>query len=288
MKFFKKTIIVYIIILTLCCAVSCGEKLNAETKPAEDNLSDDVSIGSETNNTPIETVTESSTMETEATDERTITENGVSAFKNADGKIYLYDDDENKLLTESEYDNVRLWQDMLLLEKNNKEYLYCADYSGTLEHRQRRGFLFPDLTEGFDDITQITSGIYVIEANGKKFPACISPNKIFEDIDCSKINHIAEGRILAEGLYRERKRPAKLLQPGRCAPGDAGPGLCGGVPDPRKRSPVHGAVPAQRHHDQAGTGPDLLRRGRRQADFLVYLHRRVYTHDAVDQDPGGG
>lgn len=207
MRFFKKTIIVYIIILTLCFAVSCGEKLNAETKPAEDNLSDDVSIGSETNNTSTETVTESSTIETEALDERIITVNGVSAFKNADGKIYLYDDDENKPLTESEYDNVHLWQDMLLLEKNNKEYLYNADYSGTLEQRQRRGFLFPDLTEGFDDITQINSGIYVIEANGKKFPACISPNKIFEDIDCSKINHIAEGRILAEsydgktGLY---------------------------------------------------------------------------------------
>ena len=207
MKLFKYVTIFCLILSAICFVVSCGEINNLDIGSAEDSLSDDFMNGVETKDTDIINVTNYTSFETEMANDHILTVNGVSAFQNNNGKIYLFDDDKDEPLTECVYDAVQIWQGMLLLEKNKKEYLYKTEYLGTFEHRQRYGFLFSELNEGFDDIIQISEGVYVIEANGRRFPAVVSGRRLFEDIDCSEVIYVAEGRMLAvshdgkTGLY---------------------------------------------------------------------------------------
>ena len=131
---------------------------------------------------------------TDAPNDTVLTVNDVSVLQKAGGKLALYAGSDQ--LTGFVYDHAEIWNGMILLTKDNKKYLYKTEFYGTADNRHRYGFLFPDLPDGFDGITQIIEHIYVIEDNGKKFPATLYQNKLYKDVDCSAFRFAAEERVL--------------------------------------------------------------------------------------------
>ena len=134
-----------------------------------------------------------------------LTCNDVNALMNLNDKIALYAGADN--LTGFIYDGAEKWNGMILLTKDGKQFLYKTEFYGTADNRQRYGFLFPDLPDGFDSIQQISEGVYLIWDNGKRFPATLHQNKLYKDVDCTAVLAVAEDRVaiksaeMKTGLY---------------------------------------------------------------------------------------
>ncbi len=135
---------------------------------------------------------------TDTPNETVITINDVSVVKTPGDVYVLYvgDGPFAEPFPGGPYSDAEKWNGMILLTKDGKQFLYKTEFYGTAYNRHRYGFLFPDLKDGFDGITQISEGVYVIENDGRKFPATLYGERMYEDIDCTDVKYADADRVL--------------------------------------------------------------------------------------------